>query len=182
MSGNKTVLIGVGFGGCKILSKVKSDAAKVFIDTDKDVEEKFSGLRIGEKVCEDYSAGGDIYKGELAALESKDEILAKIKDFQNWIIIAPMGGGTSCGTTKKLVEFAYDNKKSAIVVTNAPFDWEGNRRKLHSANTLLYIENFCELKSLKFDRKDFEKPLSLNQIFEIVDEYYLKEIKTLFGE
>ncbi len=182
MSSDKTVLIGVGRGGCNILSKIQANVAKVFIDTDKEVEEKYSGLRIGEKVCGDFSAGGDIYKGEIAALESKDEIFARIKDFQNWIIIAPMGGGTSCGTTKKLVEFAYDNKKYATVVTNGVLEWEGNRRKLHSANTLLYIENFCEVKSLKFDRKVFEKPLSLNQIFEIVDEYYLKEIRTLFGE
>lgn len=182
MLGNKTVLIGVGFGGCKILSKVQSNVAKVYIDTDKDVVEKYSGLRIGEKVCGDYSTCGDMYMGEVAALESKDEILAKINDFQNWIIIAPMGGGTSCGTTKKLVEFAYDDKKSATVVTSGVFEWEGYNRRLRSANTLFYIENFCELKDLKFDRKNFEKTLSLNQIFDIVDEYYLKELKTLLGE
>lgn len=182
MPDNKTVLIGVGRGGCNILSKVKTNLPKLFIDTDKEVEEKYSGLRIGKKVCGDYSACGDIYKGEVAALESKDEIFEKIDDFQNWIIIAPMGGGTSCGATKKLVEFAYDNKKCATVFTNGVFEWEGNRRKLHSANTLLYIENFCEIKALKFDRKDFEKHLSLNDFFNIVDEYYLKELKTLPGE
>ena len=43
------VIIGVGGSGCKILSKLNLDVPKVFIDTDKEVEEKYSGLRIGEK-------------------------------------------------------------------------------------------------------------------------------------
>lgn len=46
MSGNKTVLIGVGRGGCNILAKVKTNLPKLFIDTDKDVEVKFI------KVCQ----------------------------------------------------------------------------------------------------------------------------------
>lgn len=182
MSHNKAVLIGVGFAGCKILSKIKSDVAKVFIDTDKDVEEKYSGLRIGENFCGNYSACDDIYIGEAAAIESKNEILAKVNDFQNWIIIAPMGGGTSCGTTKKLVEFAYDNKKLVTVVTNMAFEWEADLKKIHAAKTLLYIENFCELKSLKFNRKDFLKAVSVNEIFDIVDEYYLKELHFLLND
>ncbi len=50
-----------------------------------------------------------------------------------------MGGGTSCGATKKLVEITVDNNKCVKVLTSMPFDWEGNNRKLRSVNTINYI-------------------------------------------
>lgn len=177
-----TVIIGVGGSGCKILSKLNLDVPKVFIDTDKEVEEKYSGLRIGEKVCGDLSACGDISNGEIAAIENKAEILDKVGNFENWIIIAPMGGGTSCGTTKKLVEFACDNNKTIKVITNVPFEWEGNTRKLHAINTLVYIENFCEVVNLKFDKKQHNERISLNAFFNIIDDIYISELMKIFSE
>lgn len=177
-----TVIIGVGGSGCKILSKLNLDVPKVFIDTDKDVEEKYFGLRIGEKFCGDYSTCGDINNGEIAAIENKAEILNKVRDFENWIIIAPMGGGTSCGTTKKLVEFAYDNNKTIKVITSVPFEWEGNTRKLHAVNTLMYIENFCEVLNLKFDKHQHNERISLNAFFNIIDDIYISELIKIFSE
>jgi len=177
-----TVIIGIGGAGCKILSKLSLNIPKVFIDTDKEVEEKFSGLRIGKKVCGDYSTCGDISNGEIAAIENKSEILDKIGRFENWIIIAPMGGGTTCGTTKKIVEFACDNKKFVKVITSLPFEWEGNTRKLHAVNTLLYIENFCEVIKLKFDKTKHTEKISLNEFFAIFDEIYISELENILSK
>ena len=54
------LFIGIGFAGCKILSRTNNHIAKLFIDTDLKVIEKYAGLRIGAACCGKYSAGGDI--------------------------------------------------------------------------------------------------------------------------
>ena len=136
-----TVIIGVGRGGCNALSKVKLKIEKLFVDTDKNVVEKYSGFCIGLKTCNGLSTGGDVVKGELAFRESKLQILDRIGKFSNWIIIAPLGGGISCGGSKQLVDLALDNNKSVKVLASMPFEWEGNRRKHHAVATVSYIKN-----------------------------------------
>ena len=48
------LFIGIGFAGCKILSKASNNIAKLFIDTDSTVIENYAGLRIGAVCCGNY--------------------------------------------------------------------------------------------------------------------------------
>lgn len=100
---NNLIIIGIGEGGCKIVSKLDEKYQKLFIDTDEDVIKKYNGLRIGKSTCGEYSAQGDINIAELSVIESKEDLLSAIKNYDEIIIVAPLGGGTSCGTTKKFV-------------------------------------------------------------------------------
>lgn len=177
-----TVIIGVGSSGCKIVSKLDFDVQKVFIDTDKEVEEKYAGLRIGEQTCGKYSSGGNTNLGEMSALENKKEILEKIVKYKNWVIIAPMGGGTTCGLTKKLVEFANDAKKTALVLTSLPLEFEGNRRQHMASNTILYIENLCAVVKINIDEEGITHGHSVNEIFDMLDEVYLEELAKVLSE
>lgn len=174
-----TVIIGVGRGGCNALSKVKLKIEKLFVDTDKNVVEKYSGFCIGLKTCNGLSTGGDVVKGELAFRESKLQILDRIGKFSNWIIIAPLGGGTSCGGSKQLVDLALDNNKSVKVLASMPFEWEGNRRKHHAVATVSYIKNLCEVIDVEFDPKKYPKPISLNDSFTLLDEKYIEAIEKI---
>lgn len=180
MSDN-TVLIGIGFAGCKILSKVNNDISKVFIDTDKNVQEQYSGLRVGEKTCGEYPSGGNVRRAEMSAIESKNEILQSIENFDNWVIIAPFGGGTSCGTTKKIVEFGYDLKKTIIVLTSMPLPIEGNRRTHLANDALFYTQQLCDVVKLEFDEISQVK-IPLNEIFNLRDERYLLEISKIISD
>lgn len=177
-----TVIIGVGYPGCKILSKLNFDIQKIFIDTDKEVEEKYAGLRIGEQTCGKYSSGGNTNLGEMSALENKKEILEKIVKYKNWVIIAPMGGGTTCGVTKKIVEFAEDLQKTALVFTSLPLEFEGNRRQHIASNTMLYIENLCNVVKLSIDEKDIKAVKTVNEFFDKLDEVYLEELAKVLSE
>ena len=51
---NNLIIIGIGEGGGKIVSKLDEKYQKLFIDTDEDVIEKYNGLRIGKKTCGGY--------------------------------------------------------------------------------------------------------------------------------
>ena len=176
-------LIGIGFAGCKILSKVEFDVKKIFIDTDKENIVKYSGLLIGEKYCNGLSAGLRPENGELAVLESKNEILKLIGEAQNIIIIAPQGGGTSCGSSKKLIEILVEQGKSVKLLTSVPFEIEGAIRTHNAVSAINFIENICEVVKIKrFDNSNStEKCRSLEDIFNAQDELYLEELTELFN-
>lgn len=179
---NDTVVIGVGCSGCKILSKLDFDVEKVFIDTDKEVKTKYSGLRIGEKTCGEYSSCGDTDLGEKSALENKKEILEQLSRDKTWVIIAPLGGGTTCGVTKKLVEFYSEFERSALVFTSFPFEFEGERRQEMAKKTLFYIENLCDVIELNIDKENIKNGASLNELFNQLDSVYLEELTKMLSE
>lgn len=172
-----TAIIGIGGAGCKILSKANVNAEKYYFDTDKEVCEKYSGFRVGEKTCGEYSASGNISLAELSVRESKITILEKIKNFKKVIIVAPLGGGTSCGASKRILDLCVDNGIKVIFLTSMPFEIEGNQRLHKAVESISYIEKICEVKVIgKKFYKNTDKKMSLNDIFNLQDEYFLAEI------
>ena len=176
---DNTVLIGIGNAGCKILSKINIGVEKLFLNTDKFDIERYSGLCIGLNTCKGISAGGNTVRGELAARENKSQILDILDKFANWIVIAPMGGGTSCGTTKKIIDYGLDNNKSLKIVTSVPFDWEGNRRRHIAIEALTYAETLCDTVTIKFNTSNIPKNASMNDLFNLMDKQYIETIKAI---
>lgn len=175
------LFIGIGFAGCKILSKTNNNIAKLFIDTDSTVIENYSGLRIGAICCGKYSAGGDIELGEAALKESKDEILKAVQEFNNIVIIAPLGGGTTLGATPKLIELLVNNNENVQLITNLPFDIEGERKANLSKLTLKTIQELCPVKVLaNIDYKQLTN-VTYDDVLNLQDEIYIKSIKTLIN-
>lgn len=173
------LFIGIGFAGCKILSKANNNVAKLFIDTDSKVFEKYTGLRIGTVCCGKYSAGGDIELGEKAVKESKGEILKAVQEFNNIVIIAPLGGGTTLGATPKLIELLNYNNKNVQLITNLPFDIEGERKANLSNHTLKALQKLCPVKVLANIDFNQLKNVTFNDALNLQDEIYIKAIETL---
>lgn len=172
------IIVGIGGAGCKIVSKLDAKYSKLFIDTDKDVIEKYNGLRIGENTCGEYSAQGDINLAELSVRESKENLLSAIKNYDEIILVAPLGGGTSSGATKKIVELIIDNNKSVKLYTSFPFDFDGRVRLLKSVRTFDYLKQLCDVILVeKFDINKIRNRISINEIFEEQDKFYIREIK-----
>lgn len=177
---NDLIIIGIGEGGCKIVSKLDKKYPKLFIDTDKDVIEKYNGLRIGKRTCGEYSSQGDINLAELSVRESKEDLLSAIKNYNEIILVAPLGGGTSCGTTKKLVELIIDINKSVKLFTSFPFDFEGRNRLLKTIKTFDYLKRLCNVILVdKFDISATNKKISINEIFENQDNLFIQEIEKI---
>ena len=175
------LFIGTGFASCKILSKANNHIAKLFIDTDPKVTENYNGLRIGAVCCGKYSAGGDIELGGKAVEESKDEILKAVQDFNSIVIIAPLGGGTTLGATPKLIELLNNNNKNVQLITNLPFDIEGERKANLSNHTLKVLQKLCPIKVLaNIDYKQLIN-VTYDDVLNLQDEVYIKTIKTLIN-
>lgn len=177
---NDSIIIGIGEGGCKIVSKLDKKYQKFFIDTDKDVMEKYNGLRIGKKTCGEYSSQGDINLAELSVRESKADLLSAIKNYDEIMLVAPLGGGTSCGVTKRLIELIIDNNKSVKFFTCFPFDFEGRNRLLKAIKTFDYLKQLCNVILVdKFDISTTNKKISINEIFENQDNLFIQEIEKI---
>lgn len=171
----RTIIIGIGDAGCKIISKVNLEIKRLFIDTDIKVIEKYSGLRIGEKTCKDYSANGSVNLGELSVRESKTKILEEIQNYGNIIVVAAVGGGTSCGASKKIIELALDNNKSVKFITSLPFNFEGSSRLHNAVDCISYIEKLCDV--INVGKIHPKERMSIQKLFDIQDELYIKEIE-----
>jgi cell division protein FtsZ len=171
-----TIIIGIGCGGCKILSKFDTDIKKAFIGTDKTDISQYSGLLVGEKICQGYGTGGDVKTGELALFENRQEFLDLITPYDHIIIIAPFGGGTSCGCTKKMVELALYNDKHIEVLTSFPFSFEGELRKQKATETYMYLKELCEITVLKNVETEITTSTTVKNLFNQQDEKYLTEL------
>lgn len=175
------LFISIGFAGCKILSRTNKNIAKLFIDTDPKVIEKYVGLRIGAVSCGKYSAGGDIELGQAAVKESKDEILKAVQYFNNIVVIAPLGGGTTLGATPKLIELLINNNKNVQLITNLPFDIEGERKANLSKLTLKTVQKLCLVNVLaNIDYKQLTN-VTYNDVLNLQDEIYIKAIESLIN-
>lgn len=169
-----TILIGIGYAGCKILDKAKTELTKLYIDTDPDVLQLYSGIRIGEKVCGKYSAMGDAGLAEKAVKESKSEILKELEGFNRIILVTSLGGGTSNGATKKLAKICKGLlKKEVIVVTGLPSELEGHRASA-AQYVLQSLQAICEVKYVQYDSSWVDKSMSVYEAFNICDEKVLQ--------
>ena len=110
--------------------------------------------------------------------ENKEDLLSAIKNYDEIIIVAPLGGGTSCGTTKKFVELIIDPNKSVKLFTSFPFDFEGRSRLLKAIKTFDYLKQLCDVILVdKFDIYKIRNRISINQIFENQDNLYIQAIE-----
>jgi cell division protein FtsZ len=171
-----TIIIGIGFGGCNILSKFNTNIKKVFIGTNKADIKKYSGILVGQKICKGYGTGGDIKLGELALFESRQEILDLIIPYDKIIIIASFGGGTSCGCTKKIVELSLCNGKHIEILTSFPFSFEGVLKKQKAMETYMYLKELCEITVLKNIETAITKHITVKDLFNRQNEKYLIEL------
>ena len=140
-------VIGVGGGGCNAVNYMYKQKIKGcnFIVCNTDSQALFKSevptkIQMGAK---GLGAGTDPVEGRNAALESQDEIAAKVLDngTEMLFITAGMGGGTGTGASPVIAKMAKDRGILTVAVVTIPFKNEGNESQSKTASSSSTMRN-----------------------------------------
>ena len=139
-------VIGVGGGGCNAVNYMYKQKIKGcnFIVCNTDSQALFKSevptkIQMGAK---GLGAGTDPVEGRNAALESQDEIAAKVLDngTEMLFITAGMGGGTGTGASPVIAKMAKDRGILTVAVVTIPFKNEGNESQSKAVDGIHELE------------------------------------------
>ena len=128
-------VIGVGGGGGNAINRMVRAGVRgvefMAINTDSavlDVSLATHKIQIGQKLTRGHGAGGNPERGQRAAEESHDEIVAALQGADMVFVTAGMGGGTGTGAAPVVAQIARDMGILTVGIVTKPFSFEGNRR------------------------------------------------------
>ena len=139
-------VVGVGGGGCNAVNYMYRQNIKgcSFIVCNTDAQALASSevpikIQMGEG---GLGAGTDPAAGRNAALESQDEIAAKVLDCNTKMlfITAGMGGGTGTGASPVIAKMAKDRGILTVAVVTIPFKNEGNESQSKAVDGIHELE------------------------------------------
>ncbi|MDR0914691.1 MAG: cell division protein FtsZ [Oscillospiraceae bacterium] len=185
----KIKVIGVGGGGGNAINRmVKAEVRNVefiAINTDEHVL-KFSKasqkLQIGEKLTRGKGAGSKPEIGKKAADESKDEIIAILKDADMVFVTAGMGGGTGTGAAPVVAKIAKDLGVLTVGVVTKPFGFEGKRRMAQAEQGIAELAGCVDsLIIVPNERLKFvsEQSITLENAFGIADDVLRQGVQSI---
>ncbi len=152
-------IIGVGGGGSNAVKYMYKQGIKdvdfVICNTEKqalDNSDIPTKIQLGEMLTEGLGAGNNAERGEQAAIENLDDVLAVLEDNTKMVFItAGMGGGTGTGAAPVIAKAAKEKGILTVAIVTMPFEFEGRKRmeqslegieKLrHNVDSLLVINN-----------------------------------------
>ncbi len=131
----KIKCFGVGGGGCNAVNRMVAQASPgveyIAVNTDAQAltrNERSGRLRIGDALTRGLGAGGSPEVGQMAAEESRDQILEEVKGADMVFVAAGMGGGTGTGAAPIIAEVAREAGALTIGIVTRPFGFEGVHR------------------------------------------------------
>ncbi|MCI8601228.1 MAG: cell division protein FtsZ [Oscillospiraceae bacterium] len=144
-------VVGVGGAGGNAVNRMVNDGVQnvefIAVNTDKqvlDVSKADIVIQIGEKVSRGHGAGGNPERGQKAAEENREEIMAALKGTDLLFITAGMGGGTGTGAAPVVAEVAREMNILTIAVVTKPFSYEGRKRMNYAEQGLLMLREMVD--------------------------------------
>ncbi|MBC7341311.1 MAG: cell division protein FtsZ [Clostridia bacterium] len=173
-------VVGVGGGGNNAVNRmIKAGLQGVeFIGVNTDLQalqlcQAEGKLQIGAKLTKGLGAGANPEIGKKAAEESRDEIMAAIRNADMVFVTAGMGGGTGTGAAPVVAELAKQAGALTVGVVTRPFSFEGRKRAEQAekgiaelrtkVDTLIVIPNDRLLQVV-------DKQTSITEAFRIADD------------
>lgn len=183
----KIKVIGVGGGGNNAVNRMISLGLEgvEFIAVNTDAQALLTAMapkrmQIGEKLTRGLGAGARPEIGQKAAIESRDEIIAALRDSDMVFITAGMGGGTGTGAAPVVAECAREIGALTVGVVTRPFSFEGPKRK---KNADMGIENLKKrvdtIITIPNDRllQVVDKKTPMTKAFSIADDILRQGVK-----
>ena len=131
----KIRVIGIGGGGCSIVSgvaphikKVDFFAANTDIQALKEIGKKTKIFQFGQNLTRGLGCGMDPKIGKNAAHEAEQKIANLFKNVDLAILVSCLGGGTGSGATPEFARIAKDLGVMTFGIFTMPFKFEGAKR------------------------------------------------------
>jgi len=132
LPGANIKVVGVGGAGCNALDRMilsgVSGVQLIAMNTDQQslaTSKAHVKIPLGPMSMRGLGAGGNAERGNLAAEESREEILASLQGADMVFITAGMGGGTGTGAAPIVASCAREMGALTVAVVLTPFGWEG---------------------------------------------------------
>ena len=150
-SGVKIKVIGVGGGGGNAINRMVRAGVRgvefMAINTDAavlDVSLATHKIQIGQKLTRGHGAGGNPERGQRAAEESHDEIVAALQGADMVFVTAGMGGGTGTGAAPVVAQIARDMGILTVGIVTKPFAFEGRKRMVQAEAGIRQLKEFVD--------------------------------------
>ena len=185
----KIKVIGVGGGGNNAVNRMIESGVKgvdfIVANTDLQVLNNSKApikIQLGSDLTNGLGAGSNPQIGREAALESKEEIEAALKDADMVFVTCGMGGGTGTGAAPVIADIAQKMGALTVGIVTKPFSFEGRKRMEHailgleelkkSVDTLIVIPNDRL-------REIIDKSTSLVESFKEVDNVLRRGVQSI---
>lgn len=132
-------VIGIGGGGGNAVQTMIEGGLQgvefVVANTDRQAlaaNKAENKINLGKELTKGLGAGANPEIGRRAAIESYNDIVAKLEGADMVFVTAGMGGGTGTGGAPIVAKIAKELGALTIGVVTKPFIFEGKKRKMHA--------------------------------------------------
>lgn len=139
----KIKIIGIGGGGCAIISDIASQLKKVdFVAANTDLQAlkktnpRCKRFIFGQNLTKGLGCGLNRETGRRAAEEARERIKKILEGADLCILISCLGGGTGSGATPVFAEISQELKNITFGIFTLPFKFEGDKKNKTALNAL----------------------------------------------
>ena len=182
-------VVGVGGGGGNAVNRMSAvglvGVEFISINTDRQalyLSKATQKIQIGDKLTKGQGAGSNPEKGQRAAEESRDEIIAALKGADMVFITAGMGGGTGTGAAPVVAEIARDLGILTVGIVTKPFAFEGRKRMDQAeagiANLREHVDSLVVIPNERL-KSVSETRITLANAFEAADDVLRQGVQSI---
>ena len=182
----KIKVIGVGGGGGNMINYMINQgfSSVELIAANTDAQALNTSLapmkiQLGAKLTRGLGAGMKPEKGQEAAEESYEEIVARLQGSDLVFIATGLGGGTGTGASSVVARAAKDAGAITVAVCTKPFTFEGPKRSKLAKKGYEELKEACD--SMVVIPNDkllaiIDKNMGYNESFQMVDDILAKAV------
>lgn len=185
----KIRIIGIGGGGCSIISEIAANLKKVdFVaaNTDfyalKELPGNIKCFQFGQALTHGLGAGMQPEIGAEAARLEKDKIKKLLEGYDFCIFVSTLGGGTGSGAAPVFAKIGRELKSITYGIFTLPFSFEGEKKAQIARESLNQIKPYLNAFTIIPNEKIFQvvdKDTALKQALTIVNKNLAKSLEGL---
>jgi len=180
-------VIGVGGGGGNAINTMVTNGLQgvefVAANTDKQALNQSKAdicLQLGPSITKGLGAGADPETGNMAAMESMEEIREILKGSDMVFVTAGLGGGTGTGAAPIVAKVSKEMGALTVAVVTRPFSFEGKFRSKNADSGWAELQKYVDtIITVPNDRllSIMQKNSKLSDMLAMADTVLLQAVK-----